>query len=164
MALIRWEPARELTTIQSEMNRLFNSFFDSPTGSGSGGFSTRRWLPAMDVAEVDGEYVLRTDLPGVSEQDVSVELKDNVLTISGERKLEREDRKEGYHRVERSSGSFARSLRLPEGIDPEMITAGFDKGVLEVKIPKPEQRKPHKVAVTAGGEQAKAIEGSESTD
>jgi HSP20 family protein len=118
----------------------------------------------MDVAEVDGEYVLRTDLPGVSEQDVSVELKDNVLTISGERKLEREDRKEGYHRVERSSGSFARSLRLPEGIDPEMITAGFDKGVLEVKIPKPEQRKPHKVAVTAGGEQAKAIEGSESTD
>ncbi len=162
MALIRWEPARELNTIQSEVNRLFNTFFDSPTGAGNGAITAgRRWIPAMDLVEAEGEYVLRADLPGVSEQDVNIELQDNVLTVSGERKFEHEDRKEGYYRVERSSGSFARTLTLPEGVDPEAIKASFDNGVLEVRIPKPEERKPRKVAITVGSEKPKTIEGSE---
>src|ERR1700745_3002630 len=131
MALIRWEPARELGTIQSEMNRLFNTFFDTPTTT-SNGNTFRRWVPAMDLVEADGEFVLRADLPGLSEDDVNVELEDNVLTISGERRSEREDRHEGYYRIERSSGSFRRSLTLPEGVDPGAVKATFDRGVLEV--------------------------------
>jgi len=125
MALIRWEPVRELNTIQSEMNRLFNTYFDSPTPA-NGGAALRRWIPAMDLAETEQEFVLRADLPGVSEDDVKIELEDRVLTISGERKAEHEERKEGYYRVERSSG------------------------VLEVRIPKPVEKKHHRVTISVG--------------
>jgi HSP20 family protein len=152
-----------LGTIQNEMNRLFNSFFDTPTPTGNGG-ALRRWIPAMDLVETDGEFVLRADLPGLSEQDVNIEVDDNVLTISGERKSEHEDSKEGFYRVERSYGSFRRSLTLPEGVDPAAVTATFDKGVLEVTVPKPEQQAPRKVQITVGGAstgEAQAIESSE---
>jgi HSP20 family protein len=164
MALIRWEPARELGSIQSEMNRLFNSFFDTPTAGTNGTY--RRWIPPMDLVETEADYVLRADLPGLSEQDVNIELEDNVLTISGERKAEHEERKEGYYRLERTSGSFRRSLTLPDGVDAESVKATFDRGVLEVKVPKPEVRKPRKVAISVGGgaEQPQAIEGSEHTE
>jgi HSP20 family protein len=162
MALIRWEPARELGTIQNEMNRLFNSFFDTPTPGNSGAY--RRWIPAMDLVETEGEFVLRADLPGLSEEDVNIELEDNVLTVSGERKSEHEDRKEGFYRVERSYGSFRRSLTLPEGIEPDAVKATFDRGVLEVRVPKPEQRKPRKVSISVGDSQPTAIEGSETTE
>jgi HSP20 family protein len=162
MALIRWEPARELATIQTEMNRLFNTFVEPGQGNG-GGQTMRRWMPAMDLVETEDDFVLRADLPGLSESDVNIELEDNVLTISGERKTEHEARKEGYYRVERASGSFSRSLTLPEGVDPEHIRANFDKGVLEIHIPKPEQRKPRKVTISAGGA-SNTIEGSEHTE
>jgi HSP20 family protein len=144
------------------MNRLFNTFFDTPAGPGNGG-SIRRWTPAMDLAETDTDFVLRADLPGLTEEDVSIELEDSVLTIAGERKAEHEEKKEGYYRVERSFGQFRRSLMLPEGVDADSIAATFDKGVLEVRIPKPEERKPHRVAIKVG-DQAPAIEGSESKD
>src|SRR3981081_4350543 len=162
MALIRWEPVRELNTIQTEMNRLFNTLFDSPAPGNSGSTPVRRWLPAMDLVETDEHFVLRADLPGLSEEDVKIELEDNVLTISGERKAEHEERREGYYRVERASGSFVRSLTLPEGVDAEGVTAKFDRGVREGRIPKPEQRKPRKVAITVGGAEQKTIEGNES--
>src|SRR3954469_18539302 len=100
MALIRWEPAREINSLQSEMNRLFNTFFDTPTSANGGGL--RRWVPAMDLVETEDHFVLRADLPGLSEDDVSIELEDTVLTLSGERKTESEDREEGYYRVERA--------------------------------------------------------------
>jgi HSP20 family protein len=163
MALIHWEPVRELNTIQSEMNRLFNSLVDSPApgDGGAGGGALRRWIPPMDLVETEDDFVLRVDLPGLSQDDVNVELEDNVLTVSGERKAEHEERKEGYYRVERASGLFKRSLTLPDGIDPESVRAQFDRGVLEVRIPKPAERKPRKVAISVGGEQ-KTIEGSES--
>ena len=160
MALIRWEPVGGLSTIQSEMNRLFNTFFDTPTHS-NGITTLRRWVPAMDLVVTDEDYVLRADLPGLSEEDVNIELDENVLTISGERKSEREERKEGYYRVERASGSFSRSLTLPEGVDAEAIRASFENGVLEVHVPKPEQRKPRKVAISVGGAEPKTIEGAE---
>jgi HSP20 family protein len=162
MALIRWEPVRELNTIQSEMNRLFNTFFESQQAGGNGGSPMRRWIPAMDLVETEEDFVLRADLPGVNEKDVSIELEDNVLTISGQRKAEHEERKEGYYRVERASGAFSRSLTLPEGVDPESVRASFDRGVLEVRVPKPEERKPRKVSISVGGgEQPQTIEGSE---
>jgi len=163
MALVRWEPVRELTSLQSEMNRLFNTFFDSPTTSGGGnGGNVRRWLPAMDLVETEDHFVLRADLPGLSEEDVAIELEDNVLTVTGDRKAEHEDKREGFYRVERSFGSFRRSLTLPDGVDPDGITAKFDKGVLEVRIPKPEERKPRRVAIHVGDQPTAAIEGKES--
>src|SRR5437763_11996141 len=115
MALIRWEPARELDTIQNEMNRLFNTFFEGPRSAN--GQALRRWIPAMDLVETEDDFALRADLPGLSEEDVNIELEDNVLTISGERKVAHEERKEGYYRVERAFGNFSRSLTLPGGVN-----------------------------------------------
>jgi HSP20 family protein len=158
MALIRWEPARELGTIQNEMNRLFNTFFDGPSPATSGVY--RRWIPAMDLVETENDFVLRADLPGLSESDVKIEVEDNLLTVSGERKAEHEERKDGYVRIERSSGSFRRTLTLPEGVDPEAVKANFDRGVLEIHVPKPEERKPRKVAISVGSE-PKTIEAPE---
>jgi HSP20 family protein len=162
MALVRWEPVRELSSLQNEMNRLFNTFFDTPT-PGNGGNALRRWIPAMDLVETEDSFVLKADLPGLAEGDVAIEVEDNVLTVSGERKAEHEDKREGYVRVERSYGSFRRSLTLPEGVDPESVTASFDKGVLEVRIPKPEERKPRRVSISVGDAPA-AIEGNETAE
>jgi HSP20 family protein len=161
MALIRWEPARELNSLQSEMNRLFNTFFDAPAAGGGNGGSLRRWVPAMDLVEAKDGYVLRADLPGLSESDINIEVENNVLTVSGERKAEHRVEGEGYYRVERAFGSFARSLTLPEGVDADAVQANFDKGVLEVRIPKPEETKPHRVEIAVGDTQP-TIEGKES--
>jgi HSP20 family protein len=155
MTIVRWEPFRELSTLQNEMNRLFNTVFDSPPGNG--GTVQRRWMPAMDLLETDEHFVLRADLPGMSEDDIKIELEDGTLTLSGERKAEHEAKGEGYYRVERASGTFSRSLTLPKGVDPEAVTAAFDKGVLEVRIPKPEERKPRRIEIGAGAQQT--IEG-----
>ena len=160
MALVRWEPVRELASLQGEMNRLFNTFFDTPMPTGGNGQSARRWVPAMDLVETDEHFVLKADLPGMTEADISIELENNVLSISGERKAEHEARRDGFYRVERSFGHFARSLTLPEGIDPDAVAAEFADGVLEVRIPKPEARKPRRVTIGVGGRQD-AIEGSE---
>jgi HSP20 family protein len=160
MALVRWEPVRELSSLQTEMNRLFNTFFEAPSaGNGSGLSSPRRWIPAMDLVETDDHFVLKADLPGLAEGDIAIEVEDKVLTISGERKAEHHDKGEGFVRVERAFGSFRRSLTLPEGVDPEAVAASFDNGVLEVRIPKPEERKPRRVAIQLG-EQPAAIEGA----
>jgi HSP20 family protein len=159
MAIIRWEPARELHSIQHEVNRLFGTFFDSPTSARTG--QSRRWIPAVDLAEDGDQYVLHADLPGVDEGDVKVEVEDNVLTISGERRSELNDRKDGYYRVERASGSFSRSIRLPDGVDPDSVQASFDKGVLAVTIPKPAEPKPRRVAISVGSK-AGALEGTPS--
>jgi HSP20 family protein len=158
MALIRWEPARELQSFQQEMNRLFGTFFDAQGGTAGPGAPASRWIPAMDLVEEKDSFVLHADLPGVAEKDVKVELEENVLSISGERVSEHRDRHEGFYRVERASGSFQRSLTLPEGIDPEAIDAHFENGVLTVRIPKPEQRKPRRVAISVGAGEP-AIEG-----
>jgi HSP20 family protein len=160
MTIVRWEPLRELGTLQSEMNRLFNTVFDTPGGNGGSGGTLRRWMPAMDLLESGDHFVLRADLPGLSEGDVKIELEDSTLTIAGERKADHESEDEGYYRVERAFGSFQRSLTLPKGVDPEAVTASFDRGVLEVRIPKPEARKPRRIEIA--GTEPKTLEGSAS--
>ena len=150
MTIVRWEPLRELGSLQSEMNRLFNTAFDAPALGGGGG-TMRRWMPAMDLVESGDHFVLRADLPGMSEEDVKIELEDGTLTVSGERKAEHETSEEGYYRVERATGSFSRSLTLPKGVNADGVTAGFDRGVLEVRIPKPEERKPRRIEIGAAG-------------
>ncbi len=156
MSIIRWEPLRELSSLQSEMNRLFNTVVDNP--GATAGAPLRRWIPAMDLVEGTNEFVLRADLPGMKQEDVSIEFEDNVLTVSGERKSQHEERGEGFHRVERAFGSFSRTLTLPKGIDPEGISAGFEDGVLEVRIPKPEERKPRRISIGVGD--GRTIEGT----
>lgn len=158
MALIRWEPAREIESLQQEVNRLFGSFFDVQPGRRSAGAS--RWIPAMDLVETDDHFVLTADLPGVRSEDVKVEVEDDVLTICGERKISRERREDGVHRIERASGEFSRSLTLPAGVDAEQVQASFEHGVLEVRIPKPQGQRPHRVQVAVGGG-ASVIEGGE---
>ena len=164
MAVVRWDPTRELDSLQGEMNRLFSSFFDAPAKTKGGNGATRRWIPSMDLVETQDQFVLKADLPGMSEGDVNVELENNVLTISGERKTEQEEQQEGYYRLERATGAFARSLSLPEGIDADAVAADFDNGVLTVRIPKPAQVKPRKVKIGVGGARQDTIEQGEATD
>ena len=125
-----------------DLHRLFNTLFED-----RGTTAQQRWVPSMDLVEADDHFVLKADLPGLSEEDVAIEVRDNALTISGERKAEHEARERGWYRVERSFGRFSRSLTLPDGIDPDAISASFDKGVLAVTIPKPEQRKPRRIQI-----------------
>ena len=160
MTIVRWEPLRELSSLQNEMNRLFNTVFDAPATPGNGG-TMRRWVPAMDLLETADHFVLRADLPGMTQDDVKIELEDSTLTVSGERKSEHEDKQEGYYRVERAFGSFSRSLTLPKGINADAVTASFDNGVLEIRVPKPEERKPRRISI-AVGDQPATIEASES--
>jgi HSP20 family protein len=160
MALVHWEPVRELSSLQEEMNRLFSHFFDTPGGNGGDARMVRRWIPAMDLVETDEHFILRADLPGLGEEDVAIELEDSVLTVSGERKAEQEERREGFYRIERPSGAFRRSLTLPDGVDADGISARFDKGVLEIRIPKPAERKPRRVAIQVERD-TPAIEGQE---
>ena len=120
-----------------EIDRVFDAFF----GQSDQG---RRWVPPMDLVEAEDHFVLKADLPGLGEGDVNIEVQDGALTISGERKAEHEQREKGWYRIERSFGSFSRSLTLPDGVDPERIEASFTDGVLEVRIPKPEERKPRR--------------------
>jgi HSP20 family protein len=135
------------------MNRLFNTFFDE-----GGNGSPRRWAPAMDLLEADNQLVLKADLPGLSEEDVRIEVQDNVLRLSGERKAGNEEKGEGFYRVERSYGAFSRAVTLPDGVDADAIDATFDKGVLEVRIPKPEKRQPRRISI--GGAEKSDVEGT----
>jgi HSP20 family protein len=139
-----------------DIDRLFNSFF----GPANGG--QQRFVPALDLVEEGDHYVLRADLPGLAEEDVAIEIQDNTLTLSGERRQEERTDREGYSRLERSYGQFSRSLTLPEGTNADAVSAAFDKGVLEIRIPKPEERKPRRVSIGVGGGQPKQVEGTAS--
>lgn len=166
MALVRLDPARELGGLQADMNRLLDSFFQGRVGTGSGNGETQRWVPAMDLIETEGEYVLRADLPGLRKDQVEVEIKDDTLTISGERRFEHENGEEGFHRVERAYGRFARSLDLPAGTDPGEVSADFENGVLELHIPKPEASQPTKVQIGGadGGDEKEVIDVEENAN
>jgi HSP20 family protein len=155
--VVRWQPRRESSSLQREMNRLFNTVFEAP-GAGA----ARRWVPAMDLVEAEDAFVLTADLPGLAQEDVKIELEESRLTISGERRTQHETREGGFHRIERASGTFSRSLTLPKGVDGEAVTAAFANGVLEVRIPKPEVAKPRRIEIAVGEASQPTIEGSES--
>ena len=138
-----------------DVDRLFDAFFGADREQG------RRWVPPVDLVEAEDHFVLKADLPGLSEDDVNVEVQDGTLAISGERHAEHESHERGWYRIERSFGSFNRSLTLPDGVDADAISARFENGVLEVRIPKPEERKPRRVEIS-GGNGKPALEGSAS--
>ena len=131
MAITRWEPFRELTQFQERMNRLFEEFWgngselERPVGS---------WAPAVDIYEDNDQLVLRADLPGVEQKDISLDVSGNRLTLKGERRLDRETKDDNYHRLERTYGSFVRSFYLPNVVDVDRIRATYKNGVLEVVL------------------------------
>ena len=140
--LVRWEPFRELAAFQSEMSRFMNGLLDGP-----GGRATQNWVPALDVWETDSEVVYAFDLPGIPEEEITIEVKDDTLTVSAERERTEEVSDERFYRFERRYGSFARGVGLPQGVDQEKIAARYENGVLEVRVPKPEEQKPRKIAL-----------------
>ena len=151
MALVRWETFRELAALQNEMGRWMSQL--SPATPGNGQSST--WLPAVDVWETEQELVLSFDLPGISEDQIAVELDDNVLTVSGQRERTSEHSNERFYRFERRFGTFSRSVTLPAGVSEGDIKADYTSGVLEVRVPKPEEQKPKRIQIGSQG----AIEG-----
>ena len=150
--LVRWEPFRELATLQNEMSRLMNSVV-----GGGDGESTRGWVPALDVWETDGEVVYAFDLPGIPEDRISIEFEDGALTVSAQRERTHEVSEDKVYRYERRFGTFSRTIGVPQGVTEDQIKADYHDGVLEVHVTKPEQPKPRRIQI-GGGEQ-KTIEG-----
>ena len=153
--LVRWEPFREIATLQNEMSRLMNSVVGGSNGETT---STRTWVPAVDVWETDSELVYAFDLPGIPEDKISVEFEDGALSISAERERTQEVSDERMYRFERRFGSFSRTVGLPQGVSEDAITAHYHDGVLELHVKKPEQPKPRRIQI-GSGEQA-TIEGT----
>jgi HSP20 family protein len=146
MALMRWTPMGHLPSFQHEMNRMVNEFFGGGNGEAAGtGLSS--WTPAVDIHETDDGFVIKAELPGVSKDDVSVDVHQNTLTLRGQRKHEAEVKQDKYHRVERAYGTFQRSFVLPTVVDQEKVQATFKDGVLELHLPKSETAKPKHIAI-----------------
>jgi HSP20 family protein len=143
--LVRWEPFREIATLQHEMSRLMNTF------AGGNGDSGRGWVPAVDAWETDGEVVYALDLPGIPEQEISVELEDGALTVSAERRRTNEVSEDRLYRYERRFGSFSRTLGLPQGVTEDQIRAEYKDGVLEIRVAKPEEAKPRRIQIGGSG-------------
>jgi HSP20 family protein len=146
MALVRWEPLRELAALQNEMSR----FLGSTLGEGNG--QQRAWVPAVDVWETDKEVVYAFDVPGIPEDKISIELEDNALTISGERERAQEVSDERFYRFERRFGSFSRTIGLPQNVTEDQVKADYHDGVLEVRVAKPETPKPRRIQIGRGQE------------
>jgi HSP20 family protein len=147
MAIVRFEPFRDLVTIQDRMNRLFNeAFHGTRTGDEDWGLGGS-WAPAVDILEQNGNIVLKAELPGVDPKDVDIRVENNTLTLRGERRFDNETKRDNYHRVERSYGSFARSFSLPTVVDTEKIKAEYKDGVLNVTLPTKEEAKPKQITI-----------------
>jgi HSP20 family protein len=144
--LTRWEPFREMEDLQNRLSTLFGRT-PMRQGNGKESITLPEWTPLADITEDDREYVIKAELPELRREDVKVTVENGVLTISGERKFEREEKKKKYHRVERGYGSFVRTFALPEDADAEKVKAQFKQGILEVHLPKNEKAKPKQIEV-----------------
>jgi HSP20 family protein len=142
MTLVRWSPWRDVVSVQDEMNRLFDGLMRHRDGGGVG-----EWMPAVDISETDDEFIVAADVPGLKNEDIKISVANNVLTLRGERKSVREDKKENFHRVERTYGAFERTFSLPSGVKSENIRAKYKDGVLEVRLPKSKEAKPQEIKV-----------------
>ena len=136
--------SRELRRMDRELNHILSSTSEGQSSTANNEAITL-WAPTCDVSETEKDVVVRAELPGVQKENINIELKDNVLTLSGERKQEKKEENERWHRTERSFGKFVRSMRVPENVTQEQIRAKFDNGMLEVTFPKPPQEKPKEV-------------------
>lgn len=145
MSIVRYDPFRDLRTLQEEVNRLFStnlsrSFGDEGIGRGA-------WAPSVDIYENKDQIVLEAELPGMKQEDFDLAIENNVITLRGERKFEKVDETDNYHRVERSYGAFTRSFTLPQTVSPEGATAEYSNGVLRVTLPKREETKARRIEI-----------------
>ena len=152
--LTRWDPFRELASVQDRMNRLFQDSFGQ---SREEGLTTAAFAPAVDIYEDEHSIALKVEVPGIDEKDIDVRLENNTLTIRGERKFEKEEKEENFRRVERQYGGFTRSFTLPNTVDTESIQANYDKGILKIQLAKKAEAKPKQIKVNVGSH--KSIEG-----
>lgn len=153
MAIIRWDPFREMVTMREKMNRLFE---DSLAQKGEDkDMMTSNWAPAVDIYETANELVLTAEVPGIEEKDIEIKIEDNTLTLRGERKFEKETKEENFHRIERSYGSFFRAFSLPNSVDSDRIQAEHENGVLRVIMPKRQELKPKTVKILKTAEKPK---------
>lgn len=148
MTLItRWDPFREVATLQDRMNRMFNDQFGALTRDES---LTGSFVPPVDVYEDENSIQVRLEVPGIEEKDIDIRLENNVLTVRGERKFEKEEKEENFHRIERRYGSFTRSFTLPATVNSEEVQADYEQGVLKVRLPKRAEAKPKQIKVNLG--------------
>ena len=154
--LVRWDPIREVTAMQTELSRLLNGLFEQ----GNGG-RTQSWLPAFDVSETDDSLVYSFDLPGVDQDRIEVEVEDGALTVSATRERTTHAEEERVQRSERRYGSFSRTVGLPQGVAEDAVSATYANGVLEIRVAKPEQPKPKRISVKVdGSSEPQTIEGT----
>lgn len=153
MSLIRWNPARELAAfptdvmdMQREINRIFENFFKGGLTEDST-LGTSVWTPSVDVAERDDDFQVKVELPGVNKEDVKITMQDNILTIRGEKKQEKETKNSQFHRIERSYGAFQRSFTLPMKVKQDKIDASYKDGILTISLPKAEEAKAKQIEV-----------------
>jgi HSP20 family protein len=146
MNLVRWNPFGEMTAMQNRINRLFNEPY-WPAGRMDDDTNMGMWNPVVDLYEKDDNFVIKAELPGVTKKDIAIDLKDRVLTLSGERSYENNVKEENYYRRERSYGKFQRAFTLPADVDSDRIKAEFNDGLLQIEVPKPEEQKPKKVTI-----------------
>jgi HSP20 family protein len=146
MNIVGWNPLNDVSLLQNQMNRLFDSALKGWTSGDSGG--TTSWVPAADIYETDDDLVVNLDLPGVNPKVVDVRVENNVLTIRGERQFDQKQNSENYHRVERSYGPFGRSFTLSTSVNAEKIRATYESGVLTIVMPKAEAAKPRRIQIT----------------
>jgi HSP20 family protein len=137
-----WEPFRELVSMRDDMDRLFGTFFGSNVDN-----LEKYWKPAIDIEENNGNLMVTVEIPGMTKNDIKVSVQDDVLTISGERKRENENKDKMFHRIERSYGEFHRMIRLPATVDADKVKAVYKDGVLQVTLPKPDSLKPKNIDV-----------------
>ncbi|MGO9086980.1 MAG: Hsp20/alpha crystallin family protein [Candidatus Sulfotelmatobacter sp.] len=158
--LTRWEPFREFSTLQDRINRVFRESYSESGRDES--LTTSTFAPAVDVYEDEHQVTLKIEVPGIDEKDIDVQVENNTLTVHGERKIEKEEKEENYRRVERQYGSFTRTFTLPQTVDTENISANYDKGVLQITLPKKAEAKPKQIKVSVGSEKpvsAQTLEG-----
>jgi HSP20 family protein len=144
--VVRWEPLREMASLQSEMGRLMNGLFEWPSRA-----SNQSWVPPLDVWETEDALLYAFDLPGIPEDRISLEIQDDTLTVSAEREKTVEESGERFYRFERRYGTFSRAVGLPQGVDDSKIEASYRDGVLQVRVPKPEQAKPRRIQLRLDG-------------
>src|SRR5467141_1887844 len=159
--LTRWEPLREFSTMQDRINRMNRLFRESYSPEGpEEALTTTSFAPPVDIYEDEHNITLKLEVPGIDEKDIDVRIENNTLTVHGERKTEKEEKEENFRRVERQYGSFTRSFTLPTTVDPEQVSATYDKGVLKITLAKKAEAKPKQIKVNVGSE--RTLEGKES--
>lgn len=145
--ITRWDPFRELDELQNRLTTMFGRAPVKKEGEGQESLRVSEWAPVVDISEDSKEYLIKAEIPGVKKEEVKVSVQNDVLTISGERKYEKEEKDKKFHRIERAYGSFSRSFTIPEDADPEKVSADFQNGLLHVHIPKSERAKPKSIEV-----------------